>query len=212
MLLVASETGVVYTFATRKLQPIITRPEGKTLINTCLQAPDSGDEGPDASEVVADDTAAGIHERPSTASIDAPSSSGIGNPGARLEAHGISYSGAGYSLYDGHALASGGVHHHNGNQDMGSVGVARNMNHPHSYNDDFRGTEGFPESDGGQNVHAEYPGGMPPLAAARYNMPPTMESSNWTRTSHASNDTSDRLRMSQGETDEALLHSSSHRS
>lgn len=40
LLLVASETGHVYTFATPKLQPLITKPEGKNLIQTCLNAPD----------------------------------------------------------------------------------------------------------------------------------------------------------------------------
>lgn len=38
LLLVASETGHVYTFATPKLQPIITQPEGKNLIQACLNA------------------------------------------------------------------------------------------------------------------------------------------------------------------------------
>ncbi|XP_054169038.1 serum response factor-like [Oppia nitens] len=42
MLLVASETGHVYTFATRKLQPMITSDAGKALIQTCLNSPDSG--------------------------------------------------------------------------------------------------------------------------------------------------------------------------
>jgi hypothetical protein len=41
LLLVASETGHVYTFATPKLQPLITKPEGKNLIQTCLNAPDA---------------------------------------------------------------------------------------------------------------------------------------------------------------------------
>eukprot|EP01133_Synstelium_polycarpum_P007449 gene7449-8715_t len=41
LLLVASETGHVYTFATPKLQPLITKPEGKQLIQTCLNAPDT---------------------------------------------------------------------------------------------------------------------------------------------------------------------------
>ncbi len=36
MLLVASETGHVYTFATEKLKPIITSEAGKTLIQSCL--------------------------------------------------------------------------------------------------------------------------------------------------------------------------------
>lgn len=40
LLLVASETGHVYTFATPKLQPLITNPEGKNLIQACLNAPD----------------------------------------------------------------------------------------------------------------------------------------------------------------------------
>ena len=36
MLLVASETGHVYTFATEKLKPIIDRTEGQDLIEACL--------------------------------------------------------------------------------------------------------------------------------------------------------------------------------
>merc|ERR1711971_544749 len=42
MLLVASETGHVYTFATRKLQPMITSEAGKALIQTCLNSPEPG--------------------------------------------------------------------------------------------------------------------------------------------------------------------------
>ena len=45
MLLVASETGHVYTFATRKLQPMITSEAGKALIQTCLNSPDPEDPG-----------------------------------------------------------------------------------------------------------------------------------------------------------------------
>uniref|UniRef100_A0A8C1M2B1 Serum response factor n=1 Tax=Cyprinus carpio TaxID=7962 RepID=A0A8C1M2B1_CYPCA len=41
LLLVASETGHVYTFATRKLQPMITSETGIALIQTCLNSPDS---------------------------------------------------------------------------------------------------------------------------------------------------------------------------
>ncbi|KAI8984292.1 hypothetical protein BDF20DRAFT_859089 [Mycotypha africana] len=40
LLLVVSETGLVYTFTTVKLQPIVTKPEGKNLIQQCLNAPD----------------------------------------------------------------------------------------------------------------------------------------------------------------------------
>ncbi|KAG0170827.1 transcription factor of the MADS box [Apophysomyces sp. BC1034] len=39
LLLVVSETGLVYTFTTVKLQ-IVTKPEGKNLIQACLNAPD----------------------------------------------------------------------------------------------------------------------------------------------------------------------------
>ena len=45
MLLVASETGHVYTFATRKLQPMITSDAGKALIQTCLNSPDLSGNG-----------------------------------------------------------------------------------------------------------------------------------------------------------------------
>ncbi|VDM11395.1 unnamed protein product [Wuchereria bancrofti] len=40
MLLVASETGHVYTFATKKLRPMISSEAGKTLIRNCLNTPD----------------------------------------------------------------------------------------------------------------------------------------------------------------------------
>lgn len=43
MLLVASETGHVYTFATRKLQPMITSDAGKQLIQTCLNSPEGAE-------------------------------------------------------------------------------------------------------------------------------------------------------------------------
>ncbi|CAG8495183.1 24246_t:CDS:2 [Dentiscutata erythropus] len=41
LLLVVSETGLVYTFTTPKLQPLVTKPEGKNLIQACLNAPDT---------------------------------------------------------------------------------------------------------------------------------------------------------------------------
>lgn len=40
LLLVVSETGLVYTFTTPKLQPLVTKPEGKNLIQACLNASD----------------------------------------------------------------------------------------------------------------------------------------------------------------------------
>jgi len=53
LLLVVSETGLVYTFTTVKLQPIVTKPEGKNLIQACLNAPDPQQEntaGPEYSD------------------------------------------------------------------------------------------------------------------------------------------------------------------
>jgi len=44
LLLVASESGHVYTFATPKLQPLITEQEGKNLIQNCLNAPAANSE------------------------------------------------------------------------------------------------------------------------------------------------------------------------
>lgn len=38
LLLVVSETGLVYTFTTPKLQPLVTKPEGKNLIQVCCIA------------------------------------------------------------------------------------------------------------------------------------------------------------------------------
>ncbi|WVN85687.1 uncharacterized protein L203_100836 [Cryptococcus depauperatus CBS 7841] len=45
LLLVVSETGLVYTFTTSKLQPLVQKAEGKSLIQACLNAPDGY--GPD---------------------------------------------------------------------------------------------------------------------------------------------------------------------
>ena len=40
LLLVVSETGLVYTFSTPKFEPIVTQQEGRNLIQACLNAPD----------------------------------------------------------------------------------------------------------------------------------------------------------------------------
>merc|ERR1711977_721778 len=53
LLLVVSETGLVYTFTTPKLQPLVTKPEGKNLIQACLNAPEPADSnGVDAESAV----------------------------------------------------------------------------------------------------------------------------------------------------------------
>ncbi|KAK3954559.1 SRF-type transcription factor (DNA-binding and dimerization domain)-domain-containing protein [Pseudoneurospora amorphoporcata] len=54
LLLVVSETGLVYTFTTPKLQPLVTKAEGKNLIQACLNAPEpaSAENGVDDSNAV----------------------------------------------------------------------------------------------------------------------------------------------------------------
>jgi MADS-box transcription factor len=55
LLLVVSETGLVYTFTTPKLQPLVTKPEGKNLIQACLNAPEpSSENGVDATDLPAE--------------------------------------------------------------------------------------------------------------------------------------------------------------
>ncbi|CCF56823.1 hypothetical protein KAFR_0B05280 [Kazachstania africana CBS 2517] len=53
LLLVVSETGLVYTFSTPKFEPIVTQPEGRNLIQACLSAPDqlSDDDEKDGSNL-----------------------------------------------------------------------------------------------------------------------------------------------------------------
>jgi len=55
LLLVVSETGLVYTFTTPKLQPLVTKAEGKNLIQACLNAPEpagNGENGVDEQNTV----------------------------------------------------------------------------------------------------------------------------------------------------------------
>jgi len=72
LLLVVSETGLVYTFTTPKLQPLVTQSEGKNLIQACLNAPETAgdaespdeDAGPVESDVVAPSPAASVRRPP----------------------------------------------------------------------------------------------------------------------------------------------------
>ncbi|XP_061485316.1 serum response factor-like [Rhineura floridana] len=74
LLLVASETGHVYTFAPRKLQPMITSETGKGLIQTCLNSPDS----PPRSDPTTDQrmSATGFEETDLTYQVSESDSSG----------------------------------------------------------------------------------------------------------------------------------------
>ncbi|KAF0278700.1 hypothetical protein FOG50_00447 [Hanseniaspora uvarum] len=62
LLLVVSETGLVYTFTTPKFQPIVTEPEGKNLIQTCLNTPDGEEDEEEEEEEDDDDEEDGDHE------------------------------------------------------------------------------------------------------------------------------------------------------
>jgi pheromone receptor transcription factor len=79
MLLVASETGHVYTFATRKLQPMITSEAGKALIQTCLNSPDPPGAGTDPQRM----SATGYEETELTYAAD-PNASDHGDTKVRL--------------------------------------------------------------------------------------------------------------------------------
>ena len=69
LLLVVSETGLVYTFTTPKLQPLVTKAEGKNLIQACLNAPEPAS----GNENGADDNAADSpEEQPPSSHIPPP--------------------------------------------------------------------------------------------------------------------------------------------
>jgi len=61
LLLVASESGHVYTFATPKLQPLITEQEGKNLIQNCLNAPTANSEPDNIQEQESPNSGLNIH-------------------------------------------------------------------------------------------------------------------------------------------------------
>lgn len=50
LLLVVSQTGLVYTFTTPKLQALVTQAEGRNLIQACLNAPDPPSAGGDSQD------------------------------------------------------------------------------------------------------------------------------------------------------------------
>ncbi|KAJ2957362.1 hypothetical protein NQZ79_g6887 [Umbelopsis isabellina] len=56
LLLVVSETGLVYTFTTSKLQPLVTKPEGKSLIQACLNSTETQDQLPQVNQTSATST------------------------------------------------------------------------------------------------------------------------------------------------------------
>ncbi|RMZ78479.1 hypothetical protein DV737_g3913, partial [Chaetothyriales sp. CBS 132003] len=76
LLLVVSETGLVYTFTTPKLQPLVTKAEGKNLIQACLNAPEpTSENGVDGdNDVPSPDDVAAIPQPPAAMPRAAPHS------------------------------------------------------------------------------------------------------------------------------------------
>lgn len=65
LLLVASETGNVYTFATPKLQPLITKQEGKSLIQACLNPPEQPPQNqtpPHSQRMLSQESGGGVYQ------------------------------------------------------------------------------------------------------------------------------------------------------
>ncbi|MCJ1470228.1 transcription factor of the MADS box [Pseudocyphellaria aurata] len=77
LLLVVSETGLVYTFTTPKLQPLVTKAEGKNLIQACLNAPEPA---PGAENGIDGESNVDSPEEVSHAPIPAPPSTIRNNP------------------------------------------------------------------------------------------------------------------------------------
>ncbi|KAI4263234.1 MAG: hypothetical protein L6R42_001615 [Xanthoria sp. 1 TBL-2021] len=84
LLLVVSETGLVYTFTTPKLQPLVTKAEGKNLIQACLNAPEppqGGENGVDGESNV------DSPEEVNHAQIPAPQANMPGHRGGGMPQH-----------------------------------------------------------------------------------------------------------------------------
>ncbi|GAB1312235.1 transcription factor of the MADS box [Madurella fahalii] len=92
LLLVVSETGLVYTFTTPKLQPLVTKAEGKNLIQACLNAPEppaGTDNGVDESNAVDspdEPTSAHLPPQPNRPAIpQGPMHPGYGMPNVGMD-------------------------------------------------------------------------------------------------------------------------------
>uniref|UniRef100_A0A1Y1LB27 Serum response factor homolog n=1 Tax=Photinus pyralis TaxID=7054 RepID=A0A1Y1LB27_PHOPY len=139
MLLVASETGHVYTFATRKLQPMITSEAGKALIQTCLNSPD-----PPAGSSAGDQrmSATGFEETELTYNISDEDSKVrqmvYGSPHTHTHAHSLGGQ-AHYSHLEQSHLGLGGSPQHGYSQACPSPlppphqGYGLSSQHPHSH-------------------------------------------------------------------------------
>ncbi|ORY94437.1 SRF-type transcription factor (DNA-binding and dimerization domain)-domain-containing protein [Syncephalastrum racemosum] len=100
LLLVVSETGLVYTFTTPKLQPLVSKPEGKNLIQACLNAPDPAASTGSGADIPSSSP------RPTSASMQGTPNPTYGN--VQMTNYGYDNRGGGGGGNAGNAGASGG--------------------------------------------------------------------------------------------------------
>ncbi|AET38034.1 uncharacterized protein Ecym_2292 [Eremothecium cymbalariae DBVPG len=142
LLLVVSETGLVYTFTTPKFQPIVTQPEGKNLIQACLNAPEEEEEDEDEED---DDEEIKDEDKPDV------SVGGVAGPNAVQDASGNPNAvNVGVPSNDhvaaAHSVAAGAAahHHHHHHHHAAAAAVAahhqqlppqqqQNFNNPAAY-------------------------------------------------------------------------------
>eukprot|EP01087_Luapelamoeba_hula_P017430 TRINITY_DN5492_c0_g1_i1.p1 TRINITY_DN5492_c0_g1~~TRINITY_DN5492_c0_g1_i1.p1 ORF type:complete len:371 (+),score=71.98 TRINITY_DN5492_c0_g1_i1:252-1364(+) len=148
LVLIASETGHVYTFATPKLQPVVTLREGKELIQSCLNAPDNNYP---PSEFLPN-TNSGNNQ----GGGQSPPSSGGGSHGshqAKPEPHQSPMHPQ--HLQQGH----GGHNQHGGHVPMGQHGPAQHGS-MHHHDPAMMGLYGAPQMQP-PHMHSSYPQHMP---------------------------------------------------
>ncbi|KAK5662904.1 hypothetical protein OQA88_6315 [Cercophora sp. LCS_1] len=124
LLLVVSETGLVYTFTTPKLQPLVTKAEGKNLIQACLNAPEpatGGENGVDDNNVDSPEEPTSAHLPPQQGRPGMPQ--GHMNPGGYMPQVGMDPQQAqalAYSSYvqrgPGQYMPQSGLQQHAGHQ------------------------------------------------------------------------------------------------
>lgn len=91
LLLVVSETGLVYTFSTPKFEPIVTQQEGRNLIQACLNAPDDDEDDDEEEEEAPEDpngAAAAAAAQMAGQPTHVPNAAGLGQPPHELHAAG----------------------------------------------------------------------------------------------------------------------------
>lgn len=168
-----SETGLVYTFTTPKLQPLVTKQEGKNLIQACLNAPDAS-----SAENASPSRQAG-HQAQGYSGNDAPSLEG-NDQYDRKDINGVSpmaaFKASAYAAQSqvpnmptGNAAAAAGANYASlanlqYNPQYSSALAAGNLNAAAAGN--YMSPQGYPQYGGGQ--HGIYSAAQQQAAAAGY--------------------------------------------